>query len=306
MMEKRWQQVQRIRQEQERWDATIDLATSGVLTPNFTTVGYQVVRQPASVHQRLKKALYDGFEKQKPKSDGHGGLRGSQGIASGLRREGIVDQIRGDVPGFVDISGLGRQLGDELKQMHEEWIGGIPLKYMQSYGLRVYAPGDTLTMHTDHMETHVVSSIIHVDRDVDEPWPIVIEGFDGVTREVDLKPGEMLFYESAKCVHGRPRPMKGRWYSSLFMHYRPWNWTLTQNSAKDVVELQWEKDIRSGRLPLPKDSRYPDMRLRGTGMYEPGCKNDWCSLSPVWPLASADGPGSAEGAGEGGADLPEL
>ena len=38
-----------------------------------------------------------------------------------------------------------------------------------------------------------------------EPWPIVIEGYDGRSVEVDLQPGEMLFYESAKCIHGRPR-----------------------------------------------------------------------------------------------------
>ena len=103
-----------------------------------------------------------------------------------------------------------------------------------------------------------VSSILHVDRDYGgrEPWPIVIEGVDGVTtegrrnknrghgesgfkreqqerggsrartpgpqvlippagttptltghpyeRQVDLKPGQLLLYESAKCTHGRP------------------------------------------------------------------------------------------------------
>jgi hypothetical protein len=44
-----------------------------------------------------------------------------------------------------------------------------------------------------------------------EPWPIVIEGIDGVTAEVDLKPGQMLLYESAKCTHGRPRTFRGEW-----------------------------------------------------------------------------------------------
>jgi hypothetical protein len=27
----------------------------------------------------------------------------------------------------------------------------------------------------------------------------------GKVHEVDLKPGQMLFYESAKCFHGRPK-----------------------------------------------------------------------------------------------------
>jgi len=32
--------------------------------------------------------------------------------------------------------------------------------------------------------------------------------FDGVRREVALQPGQMLFYESAKLVHGRPKPFE--------------------------------------------------------------------------------------------------
>ena len=52
-----------------------------------------------------------------------------------------------------------------------------------------------------------------------EPWPILIESFDGNIAEVALESGDMLFYESSKCMHGRPRKFKGRFYSSLFIHY---------------------------------------------------------------------------------------
>lgn len=67
-------------------------------------------------------------------------------------------------------------------------------------------------------------------------WPIVIEGYDGVSVEVDLQPGQTLLYESAKCIHGRPRPMKGRWYTSLFLHYRPEGWTTSTKDARGLVE----------------------------------------------------------------------
>ena len=40
-------------------------------------------------------------------------------------------------------------------------------------------------------------------------------------RRVVLEKGEMLFYESAKCLHGRPHPFVGEWYSSIFIHYVP-------------------------------------------------------------------------------------
>ena len=67
-----------------------------------------------------------------------------------------------------------------------------------------YQNASNLLMHVDKVEDHVVSSIFHVDHAYDddaEPWPIVIEAFDGTTHEVDLQPFEMLFYESSKCLH---------------------------------------------------------------------------------------------------------
>lgn len=35
---------------------------------------------------------------------------------------------------------------------------------------------------------------------------------------VSLEPGQMLLYESAKCLHGRSIPLHGRYYGSLFLH----------------------------------------------------------------------------------------
>lgn len=41
----------------------------------------------------------------------------------------------------------------------------------------------------------------------------------------------MLFYESAKCLHGRMTEFKGRYYGSIFVHYEPedksiWNYEI--------------------------------------------------------------------------------
>jgi predicted 2-oxoglutarate/Fe(II)-dependent dioxygenase YbiX len=82
-------------------------------------------------------------------------------------------------------------------------------------------------MHTDKAQTHVISCILHIDSSEDaEPWPIVIEDFQGNTNEVILTSGDLLFYESSKCLHGRPKTFNGSWYSSIFVHYHPtgeWN-----------------------------------------------------------------------------------
>ena len=73
-------------------------------------------------------------------------------------------------------------------------------------------------MHIDKSETHIISCILHIDHSEDsEDWPILIEDFQGNTNEVILTSGDMLFYESSKCLHGRPHTFKGSWYSSIFV-----------------------------------------------------------------------------------------
>ena len=50
--------------------------------------------------------------------------------------------------------------------------------------------GSTLVCHVDRSETHVISAIIHIDHELDEPWPLEIEDHDGNWHAVDLQPGE--------------------------------------------------------------------------------------------------------------------
>ena len=84
-------------------------------------------------------------------------------------------------------------------------------------------------MHVDTLQTHVISAIVNVDQDVDSPWVLkmlsklnvaIIElkyishfcvcfkqlRADHFDEEVDLamEPGDMVLYESAKLLHGRP------------------------------------------------------------------------------------------------------
>jgi hypothetical protein len=89
------------------------------------------------------------------------------------------------------------------------------------------------------IRTHVISSIIHIAHqydDDDKPWPIEIEDHDGNLHAVNLAAGEVrpdkwpvtcrynyiqqLFYESAKCLHGRMTEFRGKYYGSLFVHYQ--------------------------------------------------------------------------------------
>lgn len=118
----------------------------------------------------------------------------------------------------------------------------------QAYGVRVYKNGSTLVSHVDRSETHVISCIFHgtpypsipaglsyslslftVGHDLDEDWPLEIEDHEGNIHAVNIEPGEMVMYESAKQYHARLTPMRGRHYGSVFIHYFPkhdWNWTM--------------------------------------------------------------------------------
>ncbi len=113
----------------------------------------------------------------------------------------------------------------DLKAAHEAW-SGLSLEKSACYGIRVYQAGSYLFNHVDRTESHVVSSTICIDRRLNAPWPLYIEDHDGNPHEISIEPGEMVFYESAKLKHGRPYPLEGDYYASIFVHYQPVGWKL--------------------------------------------------------------------------------
>merc|ERR1712113_248409 len=128
-------------------------------------------------------------------------------------------------------------------------------------------------------KTHIISSILHVDHDNEtdsEGWPIIIEDFQGNTNEVYLESGDMLFYESSKCIHGRPRKFKGQWYSSIFTHYYPADWdNLEREKATHYgVPPNWRKDA-----PPVEEKDVDTLEVIGTSLREPDCVDNWCALN---------------------------
>ena len=91
------------------------------------------------------------------------------------------------------------------------------------YGVRTYEAGSYLHLHVDTANTHVVSGIMNVAQDLGEgeDWPLEILDHDGELHAVAMKPGDLLLYESAKLLHGRPRPFSGVSYANVFVHYCP-------------------------------------------------------------------------------------
>ena len=56
-----------------------------------------------------------------------------------------------------------------------------------------------------------------------EPWLFFFDFQDhnGEDHAIKMQPGDLVWYESASVVHGRPYPMSGRSYDNVFIVFKP-------------------------------------------------------------------------------------
>lgn len=204
----------------ERWENFMQYTQSRVV-PRFTERGFEVIPIPTKVFEKLKAALEKGLENW-----------------DSIPSEPQIDAVYTPKPSkFISLGSLAWEVGNDLKELHEAW-SGMELRHTSAYGLRLYQEGASLIMHHDKIHTHVISSIVHIGHeyfDENEPWPIEIEDHDGVRHAVNLEPGQMLFYESASCLHGRRKVFKGKYYASIFMHYQPADKAIWNFNIDDVI-----------------------------------------------------------------------
>lgn len=254
LMERRFRQVAQIENSGDRYEGYIQLMHSAALVPNFTEFGFGLGKAPEKLTETLRTAIRKGLPYAKPE-----------------RKIEVIDAP--EQPLIVSRADLTNRVLHELLPYAEAW-SGIELTPATAYGFRLYQNQSQLTMHVDKMQTHIISFIYHIDSDANEPWPIVIEDFHGVTHEVTLTPGDLLFYESSKCFHGRPRRLNGRYYSSLFVHYYPkhgWRERDHKMESHYSVPPVWSN-------PPVLDESIPPLQMVGTSMKEPGCEHQWCDL----------------------------
>jgi len=212
-MAERERQIMQLTNRQHRWDGWVSLCQARAVN-NFTEKQYNIRKIPKHLHDKLMKVLHDGMATARDE----GGALGVGGTAKIVRNDRVLYEIQ-----------------KELAPMHSEWAG-VELEPTSSYGIRIYQEGATMVDHLDVLETHVISSVLHIDDDIDEDFPLEVQDAHGVYKPASLKPGEMVFYESAKCFHRRAKPMKGRFHANVFLHYRPKAWAST-GLARDKVRL---------------------------------------------------------------------
>ena len=117
---------------------------------------------------------------------------------------------------------LKREIHESLKGPLEKWSGSR-LEPTFVYGIRDYKKGAVLIPHRDREKTHIISAIINIDKDLDKDWPLMIEDHFYRKHLIYLEPGEVVFYESARLLHGRPEPLMGRSFANIFCHFTPIN-----------------------------------------------------------------------------------
>lgn len=234
LMEQREKEIQEIPESGERWENWMQYV-QGRYLPTFTELGFQIGEVPDHIFNKLHEITMNGLADW-----------------DNLRQEGAIPVIHGPDSKMIDAHRYLREVHHELLPLHEQW-SGLKLKPTSIYGIRVYRNGSSLSMHQDKCYTHVISSILHIGHEYDNddvPWPIEIEGHDGVLYQVNLQPKQMLFYESAKCLHGRRAMFRGKWYAGAFAHYQPTDrkvWSCSTDQIINAIPPHWSE----GAISIP-------------------------------------------------------
>ncbi len=167
-----------------------------------------------------------GFKKGRLEPDLHARmLKNIEENVSLFRPEHNVREIESVEPGVIPVlfhedREFNQSIMEALKPVHTTW-SGMRLEESACYGFRIYQRGSYLYNHVDRTQTHIISSTICVDHRLEKPWPLYIEDIDGNPYQVDMEPGEFVFYEGARLIHGRPWALDGDYYIGMFVHYRP-------------------------------------------------------------------------------------
>jgi len=196
--------------ESDRIDMNIRQPKSMV---NYTSTGYRKMKTPDHVF----KMILDFWESNKGETTDEEWHPGNSYVNYWETPSVMVDVHNQALKGGG--ADLVHAIHNSTKGIIQEWTGQnlIPSSL---YGIRVYQEGAVLSPHVDRNPL-INSGIINVAQDVDEPWPLEVIGHDGIARNITMEPGDMVLYESHSIIHGRPFPLKGRYFANVFIHFEP-------------------------------------------------------------------------------------
>jgi prolyl 4-hydroxylase len=143
---------------------------------------------------------------------------------------GVTGEIEKNIKSnILDINKAPNELRIELiEQMTillTKWINyKSTLQHVATYGIREYTRGSSLGNHYDKKNTHVISAIIHLEDKSNKPWELYIEDHNFKPHHITMEYGDVIFYESTTCLHGRPTSFEGDYHRNMYIHFRPDMW----------------------------------------------------------------------------------
>lgn len=180
------------------------------LLPRYTPSGLKKTRLP----NHLRRRLSDFWKKFRTT----GRVEPCTAIIAG--RTTLVSVAEND-PALL------RDLERAVKALLLDWLGFPDLQHTASYGIRTYRRGAALGYHVDRLRTHAFSAIIHVAHDpegVAGCWSLGAWDHTEKLHLVTFDDHDVLLYESATVIHGRPWPLQAESYSNLFIHFKTTAW----------------------------------------------------------------------------------
>ncbi|KAJ8601950.1 hypothetical protein CTAYLR_004436 [Chrysophaeum taylorii] len=205
---------------------------------NYTEVGFGRIKAPAAAYAPAR-AFWDAHRDQKTVEQWPPGNTYVNNWVAPTHMVSLEDRR------FQPTGARTKDaIWNGMKPVLEAWTGQ-KLKPTSLYGVRVYGEGAILATHVDRLPL-VTSAVMQIDQDVDEPWPIEVVGHDGRAYNVTLEPGEVALYESHTVLHGRPRPLRGKFFANVFIHFIPVD---DDDANEKGVNFNWQREARSRKIP---------------------------------------------------------
>eukprot|EP00928_Gymnodinium_smaydae_P024859 TRINITY_DN1999_c0_g2_i1.p1 TRINITY_DN1999_c0_g2~~TRINITY_DN1999_c0_g2_i1.p1 ORF type:complete len:423 (+),score=44.86 TRINITY_DN1999_c0_g2_i1:88-1356(+) len=151
----------------------------------------------------------------------------------------------------------------EVQQILEWWTG-LPMEHTSTYGVRTYLRGNVLINHLDK-KTHIASAVLQLSQstDVNAGWPLEVLLPNGRVGEVYLQPGEMVLYEGAWLMHGRPQAFRGDHFSNVFCHFRPRDFASTDHlGGNRYYGVPDDRETTLAHEGIRSSSQYSNLRQR--------------------------------------------
>ena len=189
-----------------------------VLLPRFAETPFRLLPTPAPLLGGLVLEYPTMIFQQVEKSTRHHPVYQAD-VIDGISSARCQTPDLGHAPMSAALQELAYQ---QLTPLIEDWVGEA-LERSWGYGVRSYGPGSRLHMHRDRVDTHVLSCIVHVADQSNQPWPLDFIDHDAEHHQVIFKPATMFFYESL-CPHGRNSEFDGDFYRNMYFHWRPKTW----------------------------------------------------------------------------------